>query len=272
MTRDDDFDAGSLSGAYALGALSDEDKRAFEEEMVASEELRTEVAGFLDTTSVLAMAVEPIDPPAALKANIMAMLDSTPQLAPAIPHEAESVAASAQTQEPQLANVSNLSEHVATGRSARTSRRRIRPLTALVAAAAAVAIFAGGAAAGGLLGSVGDERQSDQFAALNSASDVTREVTPLAAGGTAALISSDELDMAAVVLTDAPALTEDEVYQLWYMHDQTVTSAGIVDPDAHQTYAMLPSAIDPEYAVAMTIEPAGGSDHPTGIPTLLTGA
>ncbi|THG29808.1 anti-sigma factor [Naasia lichenicola] len=276
MTRDE-FDAANSTGAYALGALSAEDRLLFEDELAGSEELRAEVAGLVDTAAVLAMATPPIDPPPALKSNIMAMLDSTPQL-PAQPAEdvLQSIdAARFSSSAPTAADatISSFADHQPTRRSGRGARRsRIRPLTALLASAAAVALFVGGAFAGGLLGTIGSERQSDQFAALNAASDVTREVTPLQSGGTATLVSSDELGASAIVLNDAGDLTDDEVYQLWYLHDQKVTSAGIVDPDGPQTYAVLDGAFDPDYAVAMTVEPAGGSEQPTGIPVLLSGA
>ncbi len=278
MTRNE-FDAANSTGAYALGALSAEDRLLFERELAGSEELRAEVAGLVDTAAVLALAIQPIDPPPALKSSIMAMLDSTPQLPARAGRRrrrfdrADDVAASsANAPTAADATVSSFADHQPTGRSVRGSRRRLRPLTALLASAAAVALFIGGAFAGGLLGTIGSERQSDQFAALNSAPDVTREITRMQNGGTAALISSDQLEMSAIVLNNAPELSDDEVYQLWYLHDQEVTSAGIVDPDDAQTYAMLDGAFDPTYAVAMTVEPVGGSEQPTGIPTLLSGA
>jgi anti-sigma-K factor RskA len=274
MTRDS-FDASNASGAYALGALSDAERAHFEDELAQSEELRAEVAGLVDTAAVLALAVKPVDPPPVLKSNIMALLDSIPQLPAESERESVAVGRSdvaSDAGQSDIAPVVSLSDHVPTGRSERSARRRIRPLTALVAAAAAVALFAGGALAGGLLGTLGGERQSDQFAALNAASDATREVTPLAGGGTAVLISSQELDKAAVVLNGAPELSDGEVYQLWLLHDQKATSAGILDPDGPQEYAVMEGALDPGYAMAMTIEPEGGSDQPTGVPMLLTGA
>lgn len=269
------FDASNASGAYALDALSDEERALFEDELAQSEELRAEVAGLVDTAAVLALAAEPVDPPPALKSTIMAMLDSTPQLPaePASPLTTPTVAdGDIDAGQSTVAPVVSLSDHVPTGRSQRSARRRIRPLTALVAAAAAVALFAGGALAGGLLGTLGGERLSDQFAALSAASDATREVTPIAGGGTAVLISSQELDKAAVVLNGAPELTDGEVYQLWLLHDQEATSAGILSPDGPQDYTVMDGALDPGYAMAMTVEPAGGSDQPTGIPILLSNA
>ena len=87
-TRDDETrntageNPGELAGAYALHALGEEDAADYEEHLAASEQARIEAAELSDTAVALGLAVAPVQPPAALKASLMARLASTPQLAP----------------------------------------------------------------------------------------------------------------------------------------------------------------------------------------------
>ncbi|MDJ0347948.1 anti-sigma factor [Cryobacterium sp. PH29-G1] len=71
-----------LAGAYALHALDATDVAAFEAHLAESEQARIEAAELNDTAVALGLAVAPVQPSAALKANLMSMLASTPQLPP----------------------------------------------------------------------------------------------------------------------------------------------------------------------------------------------
>ena len=69
MTHDELRD---LSGGYALGALSEEDRRAFAAHVATCPECAEEVRGFATVASGLAAGVPQIDPPAALRARVLA--------------------------------------------------------------------------------------------------------------------------------------------------------------------------------------------------------
>ena len=240
----DCYDRATGSGAYALNALSAEEAAEFEAALAESEDLRAEVAGFVDTAGLLALAAPPVEPSAALKGSLLAALDGAPQ--PATEEHSATKRA-----------------HVAP-RRARSPRRRA--LLALVAAVAAVLLFAGGALAGSLLGGGGT---ADRFAALNAAPDVVRLTTPLPEGGSASVVASAKLGMSAVVLNDAARLPAGKTFQVWYVEKTRMASAGTVQPAGGTVYRMLGGHYKGEQ-IAMTIEPEGGSPAPTTQPMLLS--
>lgn len=254
----DSFDRAASSGAYSLGAMTGPEAEEFERALAESEELRAEVAGFTETAALLASTAPPVEPRPESKAQLLALLDSTPQLPPATGNGEQRL----DTEAPVPAPVASLDE-----RRARRSAERSRPRALLVlsAAAAAVVLFVGGTLLGGVLNAVSDERTADQFAALNAAPDLVREVTELPEGGTAVVVASAELGMSAVVLHDADALLPaDKTFQLWYLDESgDANAAGLVEPDADGTYAMLEGKYVEGDHIAMTVEPEGGSKQPT---------
>ncbi|MGJ8722728.1 MAG: zf-HC2 domain-containing protein, partial [Salinibacterium amurskyense] len=161
--RNDDLAA--QSGAYALNALSPEEREAFEKHLAASDETRTETTELSDTAVALGIAIDPVTPPPALKANLMAMIAQTPQL----PREADVAAtaddasSSVDAASAPLSNVTPLAASVAPAADASAeqsstslpgpatpaetkaqARWFTRPATALAAVAAAVALIVAG--------------------------------------------------------------------------------------------------------------------------------
>jgi anti-sigma-K factor RskA len=60
-----------LTAAYALDALDLDDERAYEEHLSRCAQCREELAGFRDAAGALALAVEPAEPPVALRGRIL---------------------------------------------------------------------------------------------------------------------------------------------------------------------------------------------------------
>ncbi|MCU1571756.1 MAG: anti-sigma factor [Naasia sp.] len=252
------FDRAASSGAYSLGAMTEREAADFEKALAESEELRAEVAGFTETAALLASTAPPVEPRPEMKADLLALLDSTPQL----PASTGEPAHSADDEDAAPVVAASLDE-----RRERRSAERTRPRALLVlsAAAAAVVLFVGGTLLGGVLTAVSGERTADRFAALNAAPDLVREVTELPDGGTAVVVASAELGMSAVVLNDADQLLpEHKTFQLWYL-DQSgdANPAGLMEPEGNRNYAMLEGTYVEGDHIAMTIEPDGGSTQPT---------
>ena len=80
-------DLRELSGGYALGALSDADRRAFEAHLSTCAACAGEVRELVAVASGLAHAVPQVDPPAALRARVLsaATAGHRPDAAPAPP-------------------------------------------------------------------------------------------------------------------------------------------------------------------------------------------
>lgn len=96
------------------------------------------------------------------------------------------------------------------------------------------------------------------------ASDAVRHEAEIS-GGKVAVVESAEEGRAVLVADGLPALSEDEVYQAWFvLPDGSVQSAGLMgsaDPDIE-----LEGSLEQATAVALTVEPAGGSELPTSEP------
>ena len=82
MTERNEQHPADLAGAYALHALDADDTATFEAHLAESERARIEAAELNDTAVALGLAVAPVQPSSALKANLMSLLASTPQLPP----------------------------------------------------------------------------------------------------------------------------------------------------------------------------------------------
>ncbi len=75
-----------------------------------------------------------------------------------------------------------------------------------------------------------------------------------------------------VVTATLPPAPEGKVYQLWFVTSSAKISAGLIHPDgAGHGFVQLqfPSDIGPLAAVAITLEPEGGSEQPTSVIYLL---
>jgi len=285
-----------LAGAYALNALSADEAAAYERYLARSEQARIEAAELSDTAVALGLAVAPVQPSSALKANLMAQIASTPQLAPltapatsaadkpvapvtpagpATPTDAPPAAIpigsapGAAAVPPTAAG----SGSAGSGSAAERAQRRWfqRPAGYLVAAAAAVALFAGGTFAGqAIYGDPSREFAQEQAAGLaeiNAASDTQRASTQTADGQDATLVWSGDLGLSAIIVDDLPALGDDKDYQLWYIGAAGPVSAGTFDSDGSGTvWRVLDGTMTAGDTVGVTVEPKGGSEQPTTDP------
>ena len=73
-----------LAAAYALDAVDERERAEFEAHYPTCPVCKPEVAGFRETLSQVAASVA-VDPPASLKAGVMAEIGNTRQLSPLLP-------------------------------------------------------------------------------------------------------------------------------------------------------------------------------------------
>jgi anti-sigma-K factor RskA len=252
----------NLTGAYVLDAATADERAAVEAEADRSEAVRNELTELADTAVMLGLAVEPVQPSPQLKANLMGMLDATPQLAGERRTEAEPAA------EPVPAAESAAAFGPVESR-ART-RWFTRPVAVLTAAAAAAALVIGGVV---VTNQVADQSfqqaQAEQLEAITAAAD-TRELTAeVAGGGTATLVWSNELGSAALMVDDIAPLPDSKTYQLWYIDHNGARPAGVFDVgDSGTSWRVLDGAMHAGDSIGLTVEPAGGSTEPTTKPVV----
>jgi anti-sigma-K factor RskA len=246
-----------LSGAYALDAVSAGEAAEVETAMESSEQLRCEIAELTDTAVVLGLSVTPADPPPALRARLLDLIDSTPQL------PAESTEQDAQPAPAVAAERMPEGDHLARPRARRAGRRR--PVLLLAVAAVAVLLFGGGLAVDRAMQ---PPSQNAAFSQIASASDVQRMEAAVAGGGTASVLWSKSLNESAVVLNDVNRPSGRDL-QMWVISGATAKSVGLYRPAPGQQYEIMPGAIGPNQHVAVTVEPAGGSAQPTTKPIVV---
>lgn len=260
------------AGLYALGALAGKERDAFEAHLATCAECAAEVRALEGVVTALPYAVPQVDPPAALRARVLAAAGA-----------------------PQASSRSTVTE-MAAGPYVSMTRTHISVNVAawLAAAALLVVSVALGAYAvnlrqrvGGLEGRLREavnrldlterqladatraaERAQMRMAVLTSPDlkEVSLKGQPAAprAAGRAFWSRSNGLLFAA---NDLPPLPAGRTYQLWFLTPGAPVSAGLIKPDQSGRIAAAfdtpPGTPDPT-GIAVSIEPEGGVPAPTG--------
>ena len=199
-----------LSAAYALDALSADEREEFEQHLAHCAECQGAVAAFHDTAASLAHGVEAQQPPPGLRARI---LDEA--------------------------------------RGERENVVPLRPRWALRATGASAAVAAILAIVFGIWA-----------AALHTELGKRPHVFALS-GADGQLVVTEGRDAALIVNGLAPA-PAGKTYEAWVIQDDTPQPAGIFSGGGTQTAFALTQAVPEGATVAVTIEPAGGVNAPTG--------
>lgn len=224
------------AAAYALDALDDGERAAFEAHLVTCERCAGEVAEFARVAESLAGAVS-TPPPPALRSAVLARLDDVAQEPPAAPSG------------PSVADqsVADLGER----------RRRRFSAPNLLAAAAVVALIAIGAIV------VASDRGGSDFDDVVAADDAI-EVVLDGDVGTVEVYYSAELDRVALRGRGLDDLDPGLRYALWAIADGVPIPAGLFQPgDGEIEYVTELTDVSAQ-AWGVTIEPETGSDAPTG--------
>ncbi|MFC3299855.1 Regulator of sigK [Arthrobacter agilis] len=260
---------------YALDAISAEERRAIDAFVEdAAPAIRDTFADRVRTcreTVTAAYASDQVDPPADLFERIMDRLpggtttgSSDHTRGPAVLRSVGS------TGSPLTPDPGTETEDLRTGQEVgadelsqrRSARASVSSRAArwVVAAAAAVVLAVGGVTIAQNLQQTSLEEQ------ILEASDVRTEQLALRAGGTADLAVSTEEDAAVVTLTGVPAPADGFVYQMWRIPADGAApiSVGTMTGEdvAGSKVTELPG-IGGTSAIALTVEPEGGSEIPT---------
>ncbi|PZG22018.1 hypothetical protein C1J01_05285 [Nonomuraea aridisoli] len=140
-----------------------------------------------------------------------------------------------------------------------------------MAGVAAVAVAAAVA-----LGAVAFDARRDlaarntELAAVLAAPDAVTVRRPVTSGGTGTVVISRARGRMVFASSDLPELPAGRTYELWFMGPDGPRPAGLLGGSAEETTtSVLLTARPGDGHVALTVEPAGGSDSPTTPPLLL---
>ncbi|MGH3123260.1 MAG: anti-sigma factor domain-containing protein, partial [Streptosporangiaceae bacterium] len=244
----------TLAGPYALDALTGADRARFERHLGRCEQCAREISGLREATARLAAAAA-AEPPAGLTERALAAAARTRQLPPL-------------TREPAARW---LARHAGAARSAGEAggsllRRAWLPRIALGLAGAVMilTVIAGLAARTAQHQLAAGQLHSHAITAILTAPDATMISVPVTTGGTATIVMSRrerELVFTAARLRVLPA---SRCYQLWLIGPGGNQPAGMLpDPSQGMTGPVLASGLGSGERLGLTVEPAGGSPHPT---------
>ncbi|MEU5882530.1 anti-sigma factor [Spirillospora sp. NPDC047279] len=231
-------DTHALVGAYALDALSDVERRRFQDHLDGCDTCRNELRGLRETTAAMAFAAAQ-EPPAELRDRVMERIAGVRQVPPRV------------APEPQ--------------------RRGFPPWLLLTTAAASVVL----ALVLGVYAVVTQQRldetraQNERIAAVITAPDARLVQGPVTGGGSGTVVAARSRDEAVVIMEGLPTLASAKTYQLWLMGRQAPRSVGTMT--AADTGPVLAAGLGDATEVGITVEPEGGSPRPTGEPVFTAG-
>ncbi len=225
-----------LLALAALNALDPDEQRSVDTAIAGRPDLQSELDELRNAAAQLAES-EAATPPAGLKASILAEIAVTRQSA-----------TGGATEPPR-------------SRAKAVSMRR--SWIAGVAAAVAVVALIGVAV---WSASDSSPEVAEQIEAVLELPDV--EALELHGDVDGVRILHSPSSTAAVLVDDGmPDPGDDRAYQLWFSRDGIVTPANVFRPDSDGHVEVLLEDFQPVGAViTVTLEPAGGSDQPTGPP------
>ena len=266
----DDLDLDLLAALHATGSIEGDELVEFEARLAADPVARARVAALHEALASMGGS-EAVEPPAHLKDAVMARLGSTPQVGAPEALDTAEVAAGPAPEE--LATVTPLRRRSGAARrggpAAPPGQNRRRPLVALLAAAAAGVLVLGTGALGWTALQSRQQQQAVQAAVarvVDAPDAVTIDAAPdSAAGWTGAHVvySPSERRVAVVDTSGVPEL-DDREYQLWFVSGDEARPAGTISEES--VGAVLQGDMTGAAAVAVTVEPEGGSERPSGDP------
>jgi anti-sigma-K factor RskA len=234
----DGVDVSGLAGLYALDALDGPDLERFEAYLLNHPEALAEVLEFQEAAARLAsITVQPAPP--SMRDAVLSSLGEVRQVPPSL--------------------------------DAARARRRRSPAQRVAGIAAAVLLLLGVGAGGYLIGASGDEPAALDEVAAVLANDDASVVTLTGEGLSARLVYSNAEGRGVVVSESLEPVADDLTYELWQLQGDEAIPVGLFTPDEDGVVEVaLPVDLAAADAVAVTIEPAGGSETPT-LPIIMSG-
>jgi len=242
MSPMDDKSFEDLKDAYCLGALPDDERATVEAYLALHPERQAEIDDMVGVAGLLALAPPEQEPPADLRRRLMQVVESEAVQ----PRAAES---------PESSWFSWLGgfRNVALG---------------------AAAVLVVGLLSWNVLLQANVQDLRGQVEEARSANEA-QETREIALGGTwaeqgaRAEVTALKDDRAILVVEDMPSMPEDRTGQVWVIRDDKPLPSGLLDPSGNMAATAITTPLRGADAIAVTIEPAGGSDEPTSDPVLV---
>lgn len=245
-----------LKDAYVLDALPEEERRTFDDYLAAHPERQAEVDELGAVAGLLAFAPHEQEPSPQLRSRVMEVVESE-----ATPRRAR--------REPVLAR---FWEYLGA-----------RGLALGAAALLVVGLFSWNLLLQGQVDDLHGEVQNaqgqvDDLQGKAQDAQARRQVkqSPTIAlegawadQGANAEVASINKDRIILVADNLPSVPDDQTCQIWVIRgDSPPSPSGLFQPDGNMTATPITNSIKKADTIAVTVEPAGGSDQPTTEPVL----
>jgi anti-sigma-K factor RskA len=236
-------DIHSLGGAYALDAVDDIERAAFDRHLAECGTCSFEVAEYRETVTRLAEGAWSVPPPR-MRQQVLVRAAATRQLPPLTQRR---IGSSPVARWRRLAVAAAVIGVLGAGTAATTyavQEQRIGVERAATAAA---------------------QQQSARIQQVLAAPDAALRAGDLTGGGRVTVVVSDSVNAGVVVLADAPPPGPTRAYQLWVLNDVTPTSVGLLAAGQSEATTLI-EGVRGRDAFAVSLEPAGGSRTPSTTP------
>ena len=228
-----------LKDAFVLGALPESERREFEEYLIEHPERQAEIDDLSTVAGLLALSPDEQEPPPELRRSIMDLVE-------------------AEAGRPRVEYWSWLAR-----------MQEFLGVRGLALGAAAAMLVIGLFSWNMILQSEIRDMQG-QIQSRQSAQDsqtVALEGSGAARGAQAELVVL-EGDQAVLVAEDMPPPPEGKTFQIWVIEGDVPKPSGLFEPDKDRVAAVVEKPLEGADAVAVTVEPEGGSAKPTTEPML----
>jgi anti-sigma-K factor RskA len=237
-----------LKDAYVLGALPEEERLEFEQYLLTNPDLQAEVEELGTVAGLLAFSPQQQEPPPELRRRIMDTVEAEAL------HSVEAV----QPRAGRLSWLAGLWEAIGA-----------RDLALAAAAMLVVGLFSWGMLLQGEVRDLQGRVQSLQ----NQPQDQGPQMIALGGAGTEqgaqAQLVTLERDRAVLVAENMPPVPEGKTYQIWVIKGDTPHPSSIFEPEGDSIAVVVEEPVEGADAVAVTVEPEGGSKEPTTEPMLV---
>ncbi|TRV72842.1 anti-sigma factor [Streptomyces sp. 130] len=246
-------DAGlhTLTGAYALHALPDSERRDFERHLGDCEACSTEVRELSETATRLGLAVA-APAPRELRERVLREITTVRQEPPALPRRERS---------PDRR-----------GGAARWSRFALAACLAAAAGFGGIAVWQHQEAREAQRQADAARLRAEQVARVLAAPDAKTASGALKGGAQGTVVVSRGQDRAVFLASGLAEAPSGKVYQLWFDDGGTMRPAGLMratGPSSTTYTTLLDGPVGGATGMGVTVEPAGGSERPTSAPVAL---
>jgi anti-sigma-K factor RskA len=228
-----------LKDAYVLGALLERERRELEEYLAAHPGRQSEIDELGSVAGLLALSPQEQDPPPRLRRNIMSVVEA----------EARRPAASRRA---WLAGIGEL--------------LRLRNLALGAAVLLLIGLFSWNMVLQG-------EVQNLQGQVENRQENPVSRMVALEGTGAAQEVQAEvmilEEDRAVLMVENMPPAPEDRTYQVWVIEGDDPQPSALFEPREQPVAAVVEDPLNEADAIAVTVEPEGGSPQPTTDPMLI---